>query len=843
MFEGIKRLFRRLPDAPEPGSLVEELWLGSMSGQKAGRFLEIEGEGYSARYGGGPAPALELALERPDLFAWTEAPLYRHSDFVLEGEFAMPRTPRAACGFLFRYQDDGNFYALLVSNGGFFRLDLVLSGKPRALIAWTEVPGRSPAAEDDFSLRVIARGDHFTITIDDEWAAEAVDDSFDNGYAAFAAQNYGEGGPSRFELRSVMLESRPVELESWYYRWNYYIVPDTGARRNLAETFFAMGESLAAAMQLRKIERQRPLDADELFLKAEASLRLGLQDEADAALDACLALQPDRNDAAEEKANLLYLRGRYLELRDALSLLLPTRPDNPRLLCLSGHARFNLGDFAGAAGDYKAAADLEPSQALFRMNEARAWEQAGKKPEAADAYLAAARLFADQEADDDLALALGRLSALRPRSAEVKEVKAKALYRAGKKSEAAKLLAELVAKGAADSGSHYTLGLILAERGEGEKALAEFEEALKLEPAFPPYAFRYAERLFLLGRDAGAAIERALELAAPGSPVYGWILNLAGQEALARDDLAQARGYLEAARAALPGAPEPAINLADLESREGKTDLALAVLAPFPDNAACRNQAGNAHARAAELALGAPTPDAAAIEAARDRADALLEAAVREYLQATSLFPSSAEYQANLAAAYLELERYADAEERIRKALDLGGGPSALLLAGNLAKIYGDLPRAEAAYRLGLEASPEDPALLYALGRCYLDLRKADKALSIARSLEGFSPERAGRLRSEIEEATTEPLSCSTCGRRWRVPRDLPPQSAANIRAMPPDESPAGACPRCGNIYCIACRKAELSDSRFTCPDCGEALKLSDNRLRYLVRESIKAGK
>jgi predicted RNA-binding Zn-ribbon protein involved in translation (DUF1610 family) len=60
---------------------------------------------------------------------------------------------------------------------------------------------------------------------------------------------------------------------------------------------------------------------------------------------------------------------------------------------------------------------------------------------------------------------------------------------------------------------------------------------------------------------------------------------------------------------------------------------------------------------------------------------------------------------------------------------------------------------------------------------------------------------------------------------------------------MPPDESPAGACPRCGNIYCIACRKAELSDSRFTCPDCGEALKLSDNRLRYLVRESIKAGK
>jgi len=72
------------------------------------------------------------------------------------------------------------------------------------------------------------------------------------------------------------------------------------------------------------------------------------------------------------------------------------------------------------------------------------------------------------------------------------------------------------------------------------------------------------------------------------------------------------------------------------------------------------------------------------------------------------------------------------------------------------------------------------------------------------------------------------------------VPRDLPRQSSANVRAMPPDESPAGECPCCGRIFCIACRKAGLVDSRFTCPDCGEALKLTDNRLRYLVRESIR---
>ena len=862
MLEFLRRLFRRGADEPEPGALVEELWLGEMSGPKAGRFLELEEEGYSAAYRlGEEGGRLELRLERPSLFAWAEAPLYRYSDFVLEGDFYAPAGgPYSACGFLFRYKDEGNFYALLVSNKGFFRLDLVLSGKPRTLIGWTELPsGRAgpELGEGEFALRVIARGDHFTIAIDDQWVAEAVDDSFDSGLVAFAAQRYAEDSPAgapsgdrtaRFELGSCLVESRPLEVESWYYRWNYYIVPGAVERRRLAETFFAMGESLAAAVQLRKLERLGALDAEELFLKAECALRLGLQDEAEAALDACLALAPGKTEAVEEKANLLYLRGRYLELRDALEALLSDRRDNPRLLCLSGHARFNLGDFAGAAADYKAAADLDEGQALFRMNEARAWDQAGKKEEAAKAYLEAARLFSEQEADEDLELALGRLSALRPRSLEVKAIKAKALYRKGKKEEAARLLAELVVKGAADSGSHYTLGLILAERGEGEKALERFRAALNLEPDYPLYAFRYAERLFLLeqsGRRAGGAggareaVARALGLVPADGSVRGWIFNLAGQEALSRGDLEAARAHLEAARTALPEAPEIAINVADLEARSGRIEEALAVLAPFPENAACRNQAGNVYARAAELAAGGSEKER---ESARQRADDFLESAIREYLKATRLIPGSAEYQTNLAAAYIELERFADAEERLRKALDSGGGGArVLLLTGNLARVYGELPRAEAAYRLGLEASPEDPALLAALGRTYLALRKADKAESAARSLERSSPEQARRLRAEIEEATTEGISCSGCGRLWRVPRELPAQSGASIRAMPPDDSPAGACPRCGKVFCIACRKAELSEgNRFTCPDCGEALKLIDPRLRYLVRESLK---
>ena len=869
MLAFLRRLFRT-EAAPEPGSLVEQLWVADLSaphaaggrgaGDRAGRavargsrFLEVDEPSHSAFH---REDGLALELKRPDLFAWTEAPFYREADFVLHGDFQFGADPPyAACGFLFRYQDEANFYSALVSTKGYLRLDVVFNGSPRSLVAWTELDAsaaggaaeeraaggeRATGAADeratgaeaaasapdelgDFSLTVIARGSHISILVDEKWAAEAVDETFRQGHVAFAAQRFGGDRAAKLLLRSCMIDSRPVEVEAWYYRWNFYVEPEPRARFRLAQTYHAMGEFLAAAVQLRKIERRRALSPDELFLKAEVALRLELYDEAEAALDACLAAEPDRREALDEKVNLLYLQSRYAELKALLETVLPAMPDNARLAVLSGHARFALGDFIGAAKEYRRAADLDPEQALFRMNEARAWDQAKRRPEAADAYLAAARLFFREDADDDLALALHRLASLRPKSPEVKELRAKTLFRQGKKGEARKLLAELAAAGSQDSAVHYLLGLLLTEEGRRDEALARFERADELESEYALYAFRIAETRFLLGLDCRQAVERALELA----PDDGWTLNLAGQAALARGELAEARRLLEAARAALPAAPEPAINLAELESQEGRLEEAIAALAAFPEDAACRNQAGNAYATAALRAEG-------------EESALLVERAAKEYERACRLDGGRCEYQTNLAAAYMRLERYSEAETRIRAALDLGGEPRTYLLAGDLGAVYGDTVRAESAYRLGLELAPEDPSLLLALGRRYLIGRDLPKAQELGRRLEAADAQAASRFRTEIEEATTELLSCASCGRQWRVPKELPAQSGSSIRAMPPDDSPAGACPRCGKVYCIACRKDDLVDNRFTCPECGETLKLSDNRLRWLVREHLR---
>jgi tetratricopeptide (TPR) repeat protein len=839
----LKRFFSR-EQPPEPGSITEELWVADLSGtSEKGRFLECEEESHGASYREG---GLGLRLKRPGLFAWTEAPLYRQSDFVLEGEFAFANgvplggsaaegQPYSACGFLFRAADEGNFYCVLVSNKGYLRMDAVFNGKPRPLFAWTECPVELGSS---FSLRVIARGNHFIVLVDDEWAAEAFDDTFRAGYPGFAAQNYGPaegeegaGGAAEFLLESCFIESRPVEVETWYYRYNYFEVASPEARIRLAETFFAMGEWLSASAQLRKAEGRRPLTAGELFLKAELLIRLELYDEAGEALEACLAAEPGKKEAVEEKANLLYLKASYLELRDYVDGLLGTDPGSPRLRTLAGHARFSLGDYIGAAEDYAHAAALDPAQPLFRMNEARAREQAGDKRGAARAYLEAARGFFTAEADDDLELALARLGELDPRNPELAATRAKLLYRRGRKLEAKAAIAGLIKAGTQDSAIHYLAGLIANEEGQREKALGHFEAATALEPGYPLYAFRRAEYIFLLGRpEAGEAIGRALELA----PEDGWICNLAGQFWLAKRPLVEeaagrAREFLERARAALPGSVEPAVNLAELESLLGHEERALAELAAFPDEPQARNQAGNVLARSGKIE-----------EAAREYEKAIAACANAKHAASGSSLPSLGEYEANLAAAYFELERYSEAEERIRKALDLGAGPRVYLLAGNLALVYGDWVRAETSYRAGLELDPESAELLFALGRCYVGARKQAKAEDCVERLEKLDSGRAARLKAELLEALTELISCSSCGRSWRLPRDIPAQSGASIRGMPPDDSPAGSCPRCGKVFCIACRKDALVDNRFTCPDCGESLKLSDNRLRYLVREALK---
>ncbi|MCX7024964.1 MAG: tetratricopeptide repeat protein [Spirochaetes bacterium] len=814
MFKFLRNLFAKKPVEVDPDEIVREGWIAELSVPELVRFETIDEERYSASCGRG---GFALEIRKPDLFAWAEIPLRRYDDFVLEAEILFdPANGRSAAGFIFRKTGERDFAYVLVSSAGYVRIDAVFNGKPHPVVAWTECPEPPGAA---VGLTIIARGSRYVVLVNDRWACEGDDDTVGSGSLAFAGQNYGERDRAGFVLESLFLESRPVDVEALYYRLTAAAPVDPAQRVRLAGTFLAMGEPLPAIVELRKAGRDRSPDASASFLKAECAIALGLHEEAEEALDACLHAEPGHGGAREERANLLYLRGRFLDLRDELEADPGRVASSPRLSNLLGHAYANLGLIEKAAAAYGSAAELEPGMPLFSLNEARSRERAGDPEGAAVAFLRAARGFFDQNDFDDLAECLERLEALKPDDPGTGAISAKVLFGEGKYDQAAASIERLFRIGHEDSALRYLYGIILSDRGNRKDAVLHLAAAVAMEPEAPLYRFRLAEALFLSGDDPSEQLAKAVGLA----PADGWIRNLEGQFLSAKGDHEGAAKSLRMAREALPGESSPAVNLAEALSRQGLADEALAALSAFPDDPACLNQRGNVLVAAGRI-----------------------EEAAFEYSKAIRLAKGvvpprdESDYLANYASCCSSLDRWTDAEEALRRAYELYPGAGVLRLLGDVASVYGDWVRAETAYRSAVETDPSDAAAREALARNYLTRGLSDKANAAAASLAEVDPARGMRFAAELLETTTELVSCASCERGWRVPRNIPFQSAASIHAMPPDESPAGACPSCGKVFCIGCRKDQLSGDRFTCPDCGVPLKLTDDRLRWLVREHIR---
>jgi len=824
MFEFLKRMFQKKPNA-EPDAIPEELWSSEMNGSVSGRFLPVSEERYRGSYL--PEGGFELALLRKDLFAWADAPNHRYENFALEAEIEFSEgSGHCAAGFLLRMEGDRDFVYLLVSNHGYLRVDAVFNGSPHAVIPWTECPA---PISSSFNLKAVVIGSRIVIAVDDRWAAECEDETVRQGHLAFAAQNYEEASEIRCVLRYMLVESRPLEVEAWRLRRSVLEKADPAQRVRLARSLTAAGLDIPALVQLRKAEQSRALDGEDLFLQAECSLRLGLYEDAESALKASLQVFGSASNeqarlAREELANLLYLRGRYLELKEELEAQGERVSESPRLSDLLGHAQWNLGSWEKAAEAYGAAARMEPDMPIFALNEARSWDQAKKRKEAADAYERAARGFLAQESFDDLKECLQRLKSLKPRSDQTAALEGKLLYRAGKKTEAQQIFHRLVEKGTDDSAVFYLLGLILSERGKRTDAVGFLRRACEMEADFPLYWFRLAEAQFLSGDMDGAKVplSKAREL----DPENGWALNLAGLIADRAGNRDDAESLFRSARERLPEETAVAVNLSDVLSRSDRVAEALDILSAFPDAPAARNQAGNILVRDGRL------EDAAGDYARAVRAASGLVSPEEE-----------AEFRTNYAACCLELERYSETEEQLRRALEIAPSQRTYLLTGDLAARYGDRYRAETAWRAGLELFPGDPDLLECLTRHRIFRGAYKEAAETADELAQTNPVRAERLREAIREATTVLYSCAVCGRQWRAPKELPTQSDRSIRAQPPDDSPAGACPKCGKVYCVGCRKDSLEDSRFTCPDCGDFLKLTDDRLRFLVLERLARDK
>jgi Flp pilus assembly protein TadD len=86
--------------------------------------------------------------------------------------------------------------------------------------------------------------------------------------------------------------------------------------------------------------------------------------------------------------------------------------------------------------------------------------------------------------------------------------------KAGKLDEADQAFRAVLAKGGTSAYVHNNLGIVLQERGQHEKAVAEFRKAIRLDPAYAAPRILLGASLLTLGRvsEARTQLERAVKL-------------------------------------------------------------------------------------------------------------------------------------------------------------------------------------------------------------------------------------------------------------------------------------------------------------------------------------------
>ncbi len=790
-------------------AVIQERWETHFSLFDEKRFEEEKSETYASEI---KQKALHLSLKKKNVFAWILDPYYRYRDVYIEADLSFgAENGYCAAGFVLKYADEENYYYVLVSNKGYFRFDLVFNGEPASLIQWTPNPLLS---EQPLRLRIICHGSHFSFFAGEEWIGEVEDERIDSGRIGFAAQNYDEKQYATFSLHRILIESRPLEVETHFSRWNEVIPARPEFRIELAKTLLREGQPMLAVIQIKKALKQKKASASEFFLLSEALLNLRLYEEAYAAVEKCLEADPTHEQATIEKANLLYLLNRFLKLRDYLNTILPRFPENELLHNLYGNTEYCLGNWLKASEHYIRAFRLNPNVGIFALNAAKSLQRAENMKEALSWYLTASRIFFREENYDELYGILPKVLQLDPYNREVRAFEGKILFHEGKYDEAEAIFSALIDSGYDDSALYFLEGMILLHREHAEEALPYFEKAAGMEPGFPLYWFRVAETKRALGLDARQELLKALALDENDI----WILNLAGLYHLDKAELETAYEYFRKAREKNPQEPEIALNLSEVLYRLGKKVEAFEVLDAYEGIPKLYNHKGNLLCR-----------------------DGAFESALRMYEKGLILDPDNTDLLENYAGCCIELELYSRADEILGRLIDKAPSARVFKLIGDIARIKGDLTRAEIAYRQGLELYPEDTDLMLNLAALYVEWFKYEKAKPLVSTvLAKTNLARASVLLEKIRAATEKRLVCSMCGKEWWVPKNIDPQPPLRIHGEPPGDSPAGSCPECGKVYCVSCMVDYVEESRFVCPHCRVPLKLSDDYLKYLVKSFLE---
>ena len=832
----LKNLRKPKEDIPiDYEEIVEEQWQADFSKPENCRFAAETGDGYTAAFTP-PDPAgtntggITLEAQRKHLYAWTVNPVFRYKDVIIEADIHLsaPAEPAKkpdvttassdkaggfAAGLLFRYISQSTFYALMISDAGWVRLDAVVNSTPMPLLGWVKIPGsahpnvdhhRSDHSDQDhsyadhsnhneetntqgaYSIKLIANNTTITIVINGHWVACCEDDTIQAaGKIAFAIQNWETYPQITAQLSRFSLNSIPITVETAYTAANEFSAVPPDARISLAKTLYAMGRYVPALLQLRAAARLREPEEADRILAGRIYFAQRMLDEAEAEFQTVLEVNPSNEEAFAELGGIYYRAERYEDLQRLLQKVpKPMMAQSSFLANLEGHLFHALGKHAEAAEAYWRAFTISPDQGLFAFHQANELYDCGKKSEAVDAYMQAARAFLQQDAYDDLAEVITILERIAPNDPRTLSIAGKYAYAVGRYDDALLKLKNACKKGSGDSADWYLYGLLL-KTDEPKAAIKALKKACELEPEYGLYQFRLAEALFL----SNGKYQPALKQALAADPHNGWVHNLRALAALSENDIEQAEAAVAEARRLLPDEVSLLVNYLEVQRRKGQLAQCLPLFDienGTADLAVERNRAAAFHALANAFA-----------------ADDSREEAQQWYYKALKLDPKNPELLTDKAENDAALFLLNEADDGLVKALDIQPSVRIYQLIASISVQKGDYARAEVTLRAGLETFANSADLHYDLACVYRNTNRFEQAqVQVAQLKQYETSARVDALErailqatgATVQEATSkeEPSTAEPAGHAKKK-KVAPTQSAAKSKSAEASKQTASA--------------------------------------------------
>ena len=275
---------------------------------------------------------------------------------------------------------------------------------------------------------------------------------FTLGVSRYAAEDW-ENALTRF---AAALQSLETDSESLYASVTHFY------RGIVLHQLKRYEEAIAAYDTALQLQPNFPFS---LQGKGDALYELARYEEAVAAYDDALSLRPD-SVILSNRGNALSNLGRYGEALESLNAALKLQPDSSDALNNKGNVLFRLGRYEEALATYDVALKSQPDSPIVLYNKGTNLNNLGRYEEALESLNAALKLQPDFPA-------------------EVLSNKGSSLAGLERYEEAITAYDAALEIEPENPSTHYNKGIALAALGRYEEAITAYDTTLKIEPKYP----------------------------------------------------------------------------------------------------------------------------------------------------------------------------------------------------------------------------------------------------------------------------------------------------------------------------------------------------------------------